>query len=189
MQGRTLEAFLIALALLAPVAAHAGWHETASAFDQNRLARLEEARSRGLAEAGDVGAAREALDAPATGGSVTGAWRCRTIKLGGMTPYVVYSWFRCRVADRGGELIFEKISGSQRMRGTLYPEGGGYVYLGASYVKGERSHAYSGGGASAGARATPDDQIGLLTATAGGARLEMPYPLQESTFDVIEMRR
>ena len=189
MQGRTLEALLMALALLAPVAAHAGWHETASAFDQNRLARLDESRSRGLAEAGDVAAAHEALDAAPTGGSVTGIWRCRTIKLGGMTPYVVYSWFRCRISDRGGELVFEKISGSQHMQGTLYPEGGGYVYLGASTVKGERPHDYSGTGASMGAHATPDDQIGMLTATANGARLEMPYPLQESTFDVIEMKR
>jgi hypothetical protein len=56
-------------------------------------------------------------------------------------------------------------------------------------VKGERAHDYSGTGASMGAHATPDDQIGMLTATANGARLEMPYPLQESTFDVIEMKR
>jgi hypothetical protein len=75
------------------------------------------------------------------------------------------------------------------MGGTLYPEGSGYVYLGASWVKGEHPHRYSGNGASVGAHATPDDQIGRMTATTNGARLEMPYPLQESTFDVIELRR
>jgi hypothetical protein len=64
------------------------------------------------------------------------------------------------------------------------------VYLGASYVIGEKPHAYSGNGAEAGAAATPDDQIGLLSPLADGrARLELPYPLQESTFDVIELRR
>ena len=35
----------------------------------------------------------------------------------------------------------------------------------------------------------PDDQVGMLHATAAGARIEMPFPVQESTFDVIELRR
>ena len=123
MRRRTLETFLIALALVAPAAAEAGWRDEASAFDQNRLARLDEARAKGLAEAG--GAASEVLNAPVTGGSVTGDWRCRTIKLGGMTPSITYSWFRCRISDEGGNLSFEKLSGTQRMQGTLYPEGNG----------------------------------------------------------------
>ena len=84
-------------ALCAPAIASAGWQDQASSFDQGRLARLAEARARGMSEAGDVPAAREALDAQASGGSVTGAWRCRTIKLGGMTRSVVYSWFHCRI--------------------------------------------------------------------------------------------
>jgi hypothetical protein len=29
----------------------------------------------------------------------------------------------------------------------------------------------------------------MMTATANGARLEMPYPVQESIFDVVELRR
>ncbi len=190
MGGRTLKAILVATALVSPAAAQADWHDHASTFDQNRLARLDEARGRALAESGDVAAAHEALDAPAVSrGSLTGTWRCRTIKLGGMTPSMVYSWFRCRITDEGGVLAFEKISGSQRMGGTLYPDGDGYVYLGASWVKGETPHRYSGNGASFGAHATPDDQAGRLTATASGARIEMPYPVQESVFDVIELRR
>ncbi len=64
------------------------------------------------------------------------------------------------------------------------------VYLGASSVTGEPPHAYSGNGASAGATATPDDQIGILTAISSNhLRLEMPYPVQESTFDVLELKR
>jgi hypothetical protein len=184
---QTLNAILVAAAILTPVAAQAGWREEASPFDQSRLARLEEARARGLSESG--GAAQDVLSAPATGGSLVGTWRCRTFKLGGMTAAMQYSWFRCRITDEGGLLHFEKISGSQRMGGTLYPEGNGYVYLGASWVKGEHPHRYSGNGASVGARATPDDQIGMMTATANGARLEMPYPVQESVFDVVELRR
>jgi hypothetical protein len=162
---RTLKAILIASAILTPVAAQAGWQ----------------------AEAG--GTASDVLNAPASGGSLTGSWRCRTIKLGGMTSSKTYSWFRCRISDEGGVLHFEKTSGSQRMGGTLYPDGNSYVYLGASWVKGEHPHGYSGNGASVGSQATPDDQIGRMTATANGARLEMPFPVQESTMDVVELRR
>jgi Domain of unknown function (DUF4893) len=183
----TLKAVLIAAAILIPVAAQANWTDEASSYDQMRLARIDEARSRGLAESD--GAAQEALRAPSTGGSITGNYRCRTIKLGGMTPSKTYSWFHCRVFESGGALRFEKTSGSQRMGGTLYADGDRYVYLGASWVKGETPHRYSGNGAWAGAAVTPDDQIGQMTATAGGARLEMPFPVQESTFDVVELRR
>ena len=184
---RTLKAILIASALLVPVAAEAGWQDDATSFDQSRLARLDEARSQAMAESG--GAASDALNAPVSGGSLTGSWRCRTIKLGGMTSSKTYSWFHCRVFEYNGALRFEKTSGSQRMGGTLYPDGNSYVYLGASWVKGEHPHRYSGNGASVGAQATPDDQIGRMTATANGARLEMPYPVQESTMDVVELRR
>jgi len=128
---------------------------------------------------------------PISGGEARGAWRCRTIKLGGMTPSVVYSWFACRISDRGGHLFFEKISGSQRVSGWLYPDqSGGLVLLGANTVNGEPQRHYSGSGASAGAGATPDDAVGVLTAIgAGHARVEFPYPVQESTFDVIELKR
>ncbi len=189
---------LIILALSA-TAASAGWQDVASPFDQQRLARLGEAKEKALAEAhagtgsGDASAIDAALG-PAShavsGNELLGAWRCRTIKLGGITPYVVYSWFNCRVSERGGGLFFEKTSGSQHTAGFLYPADGGLVYLGASSVTGEPPHAYSGNGASAGAAATPDDQIGILTMiSAGHARLEMPFPLQESTLDVIELKR
>ena len=184
---RTLNAVLVAAAILVPVAAEAGWQEEASSYDQMRLARIDEARSRGLAESN--GAAQDVLNAPATGGSITGNYRCRTIKLGGMTPSKEYSWFHCRVFEYDGELRFEKTSGSQRMAGTLYADGDHYVYLGASWVKGEHPHRYFGNGASVGARTTPDDQIGMLTETHSGAIIEMPYPVQESTMDVVELRR
>jgi hypothetical protein len=182
-----LKAILIASAVLVPVAAQAGWQDEATSFDQSRLARLDEARSQAMAEAG--GAGQDVLSAPASGGSITGSWRCRTIKLGGMTSSKTYSWFHCRVFEYNGALRFEKTSGSQRMAGTLYSDGNSYVYLGASWVKGEHPHRYSGNGASVGAQATPDDQIGRMSATANGARLEIPFPVQESTMDLVELRR
>ncbi|MEI9885425.1 MAG: DUF4893 domain-containing protein [Rhizomicrobium sp.] len=193
--------FKLALALLALSAAPAlaGWQDVATPFDQQRLANLGDAKQKALAEAragsgsGEASAIDSALGpashAPSPG-EIAGSWRCRTIKLGGITPYVVYSWFNCRISNRGGALFFEKTSGSQRTAGFLYSGEGGLVYLGASSVIGEPPHAYSGSGAAAGAAATPDDQIGLLSAIGPGhARLEMPYPVQESTYDVIELKR
>ena len=193
-------AFAAAAALvLSATAAFAGWQDVATQFDQQRLANLGEAKQKGMAEAhggggsGDASAIDSALGPASHAPSpseLTGSWRCRTIKLGGITPYVVYSWFNCRISNRGGGLFFEKTSGSQRTAGFLYPGDSGMVYLGASSVIGEPPHAYSGSGASAGAAATPDDQIGILSSIGPGhARLEMPYPLQESTYDVIELKR
>lgn len=193
---RTLLLIACVLALSA-TAAEAGWRETASAFDQDRLSKLEESKAKALGEAAagsDMGAIHGVLDPaamPTSDGALAGSWRCRTIKVGGITPSVVYAWFNCRISERGGHLFFQKITGSQRTQGWLYPNGDGtFVYLGASSVGPEKPHTYSGNGASAGAPATPDDQIGLLSAIGEGrARIEMPYPLQESTLDVIELKR
>jgi hypothetical protein len=190
---------VLGLVLSAP-AALAGWQDAASAFDASRLGKLSESRAKGISEAEqgapreDLAAIHSVLDAQPTQisvGALTGIWRCRTIKLGGMTPDVIYSWFKCRIGGRDGRLTFEKLTGSQRSYGTLYPDtSGGYVYLGASSVANEPRHFYSGSGASVGAPGTPDDQIGLLLATgAKSARIEFPYPVQESTFDVIELKR
>ena len=200
---RKLEIFAIASLLLVATAANAGWQEQASSFDAQRLSRLDESRAKGLDEAArgapaaDLAAIRSLLEAPAVEASSSageGAWRCRTIKLGGVTPDVVYTWFRCRISLKGGAPYFEKLTGSQRTSGFLYPQGGGFVYLGASFVTAygppEKPPHYSGTGAAVGAHATPDDQIGLLSLLADGrARLELPYPRLESTFDVIELKR
>ena len=191
---------LAATALICADAASASWQEHASAFDANRLAKLEESKTKALAEAekgasqADLAIIHSVLDAKPSGtGSqpLIGAWRCRTIKLGGMTPDVIYSWFRCRISQGDDGYRFRKLTGSQLTNGTLYPDqSGALVYLGATSVKGEPLHSYSGGSTAAGAQATPDDQIGLLVATgADSARLELPYPVQESTFDVIELQR
>jgi hypothetical protein len=178
----------------------AGWQDTASRFDRERLSRIDEARTKALGEAEHGAPARDlsiihaVLDpAPrrASVSSLLGNWRCRTIKLGGITPDVIYTWFRCRISMRGGGPYLQKLTGTQFTNGYLYPDGNGsFVYLGGSSVRGEPRHAYSGNGATAGAPVTPDDQIGLLSVIGPGhARVELPYPLQESTMDVLELRR
>jgi hypothetical protein len=185
-----------ALSLLASTA-FAGWREEASPFDAQRLSQLQESKEKGLQEASagpDMATIHAVLDPrsnPIGASEAAGSWRCRTIKLGGMTPSVVYGWFSCRVSYRGGGLYFQKLSGSQRIAGYLYPdESGGLVLLGANTVKGEPERHYSGNGASVGAPATPDDAVGVMESIGPGhARIEFPYPVQESTFDVVELKR
>jgi len=195
--GRTATRLLPAIVfLLAASTAYAGWQDRASPYDAQRLSRLDEARAKAMQEASAgsdmdvIAPVMNAQGAMPDTRDLVGSWRCRTIKLGGITPSVVYSWFSCRISERGGLLYLQKTSGSQRTSGFLYPGDGGLVYLGASTVNGEKPHAYSGNGASAGAPATPDDQIGLLTMIGPNhARLEMPYPVLESTMDVLELQR
>ena len=186
-----------ALSLLVSTAAFAGWREEASAFDAQRLSQLQESKAKGMQEASagpDMGVINAVLGPhanPMSEGEALGGWRCRTIKLGGMTPSKVYGWFNCRVSHRGGGLYLEKLSGSDRVNGYLYPDqSGGLVLLGANTVKGEPERHYSGNGASVGAPATPDDAVGVMTSIGPGhARVEFPYPVQESTFDVLELKR
>lgn len=195
MDRTALAALLVVAAGV--TAAHAGWQDEATAYDVKRISLLDESKSRGLSEAqsGPDGAMiRSVVESEAVSTSersLVGSWRCRTIKLGGLTSDVVYSWFRCRISERDGGLTFEKVSGTQRLRGRLYENGsGGYVLLGAYSAKREPWHTYSGNTPSMGASATPDDAAGVLVATgSSSARIELPYPMQESVFDVIELRR
>lgn len=210
MKARTLRAGLLVAALAGGTgaavmvggmtAAWAGWQQVANRYDQHRLAQLQQSRAEAMqqAERGapphDLAILHAVLDPapkPVSVRALLGNWRCRTLKLGGITPDVIYDWFRCRISMKGGGPYLEKLTGSQFTNGYLYPfAGGSFIYLGASSVIGEPRHSYPGNGASAGAKATPDDQIGLLTAISPRhLRLEMPYPVQESTMDVLELKR
>ena len=121
----------------------AGWQDTASQFDQQRLSRIDESRAKALAEAERGASATRSFDHPCRSRSraarasvsslLLGNWRCRTIKLGGITPDVIYTWFRCRISMKGGGPYLEKLTGSQYTNGYLYPDGNGsFVYLGGS---------------------------------------------------------
>jgi hypothetical protein len=188
-----------ALTLGIATPALANWQDRASSPDKDRLVQLPQTRARALEDArtgegrGDWRAIprvmqREARSIPAN--AMIGNWRCRQIKLGGMSAYMVYDqWFNCRIRPYNGGLVFEKLNGSQRMGGFLYPENGAWVYLGQSAVRGERIDGYSGRTPSIGAQVTPDDQIGLLTGIGNNhLRLEIPA-VQESLLDVVELVR
>ena len=189
-------AALAALAISAP--ASAGWRDQIASYDAGRLADMADSRERAVQEAehgngtGDFRAIKETFEPQARNvpeRALYGEWHCRQMKLGGMTDYAVFSWFPCRISRAGGGIWFEK-EGTQRMAGYLYPENGVWVYLGAQSARGEPWHRYSGNGASVGAVANPDDQVGVLVGIADNRlRLDIPSPVHESDFDAIELER
>jgi hypothetical protein len=111
-----------------------------------------------------------------------GRYRCRTIKLGGLLPLVIYNYFDCAVHDNGTTI--EKLTGSQRFIGSLTPSGDAMFYAGALHYGDEQPMAYG---------TDPDrDQVGCIVRISGEDekyRLEMPAPRRESTHDVIELVR
>jgi hypothetical protein len=179
--------------------AFAGWQENASPAEIERLNHLPQIRDAAMADAksgqgqGDWRAIPRVIEPegrtiPAS--ALTGKWRCRQIKLGLMSAYMVYDrWFTCSIRSTRGGLLLEKTGGTQRFAGFLYPEQGAWVYLGASSVRGEPRHNYSGAAPALGAQVTPDDQIGLLTGIGDNhLRQEIPA-VQESLLDVVEFAR
>ena len=179
--------------------AFAGWQEDASPAEIDRLNQLPQIRDAAIADSrrgegrGDVRTIAPVMEPqgraiPAD--VLAGDWRCRQFKLGGISSYMVYdAWFTCSIRPYGGGLLLEKTDGSQRFTGLLYPEQGAWVYLGASSVRGEPRHRYSGASPALGAQVTPDDQIGLLTGIGDNhLRLEIPA-VQESLLDVVEFTR
>ena len=179
-------------------AAQAAWQDQITPHDLQRLGHLAEARDYAVKQAqtrsgtGDFRAIKETFEPAAHAvpeSALMGSWRCRQMKLGGMTGYYVFSWFNCRISKVNGGIWLEK-DGTQRMAGFLYPQDGMWVYLGAQSARGEPIHRYSGHVASIGADINPDDQVGALVGIGHNRlRLDMPAPTQESDFDSIEFVR
>jgi Domain of unknown function (DUF4893) len=194
-----IHSVILAAALAAAASpALAGWKEQAAPADIERLVQLPQIREAAIADAlhgdgrGDPRVIAPLMQPEGRGvpaQALLGNWRCRQVKLGRMTSYMVYdSWFTCNIRHTPSGLILQK-EGTQRMLGFLYPENGAWVYLGASSAKGEPWHNYSGNAPSLGASVTPDDQIGLLTGI-GNNRLRLEIPaVQESLLDVLEFTR
>ncbi len=195
------KASVVAALVLALVSsnAFAGWQEDASPAEIDRINQLPQIRDEALADAksgqgqGDGRAIATVMEPQARtipAEALTGNWRCRQIKLGLMSPYIVYdAWFTCSIRSDGAGLLLEKTGGTQLFAGRLYPEQGAWIYLGASSVRGEPRHRYSGAPPALGAIVTPGDQIGLLTGIGDNhLRLEIPA-VQESLLDVVEFRR
>ena len=200
MGVRTLKIFsALALCLASTPVFAASWQEVAHPADVARLQALPQIRDEAIADAqrgeglGDRNAIPRVLEpqgraVPAS--VLVGNWRCRQMKLGRMSSYIVYdSWFRCNVRPFRDGFLLQKMNGTQRFVGFLYPDRGGWIYVGASSARGEPYHNYSGASPALGAQVTPDDQIGLLTGIGDNhMRLEIPA-IQESLLDVVEFAR
>jgi hypothetical protein len=195
--NKAILALAFSLAFVPP--AFAAWQDQASPADIDRLVQLPQIRAAAIHDArtgqgrGNWRAMAQVMSAdghaiPAR--ALMGNWRCRQMKLGRMASYMVYdAWFACNIRPYKGGLLLQKMNGSQRFVGFLYPENGAWVYLGASSAVGEPYHDYSGRSPSIGAEVTPDDQIGLLTGIGNNhLRLEIPA-IQESLLDVVEFAR
>ncbi|MBL8584428.1 MAG: DUF4893 domain-containing protein, partial [Rhizobiaceae bacterium] len=117
------------------------------AYDATFAAALTEARASGSKD--DVKVLDGLVDADKlsfSGFDLTGDWRCRTIKAGGLASLVVYGWFKCRVTDDGSGWRLEKLSGSQRTTGRFYDDGESrLIYLGSFSVNDEMPVPYASG--------------------------------------------
>ncbi len=188
---------LLPLLLLLPATA---WAEPIlrpadSARLENLDAAFGNAAMQALAsgEAEDVAALTHALSGQpqvAFSADLQGDWSCRTIKLGGVSPLVAYSPFKCRftATDRG--FSFEKLTGSQLTRGEITLRDGRAVYAGVGYVRGETPPDYADLPAdfTSGGQVQSDVAV-FQRISPTRARLLFPSPAVESDFDILELTR
>ncbi|EPX87510.1 hypothetical protein ruthe_00581 [Rubellimicrobium thermophilum DSM 16684] len=183
----------------APVLSHGALQGIRPA-DRGRLDSADAALGRALAGAlaegapGDVALLVEAMRGAPGPLDPAGDWSCRVLKLGGLLPLTVYAPFRCRIAPAGeGVWHLEKLSGSQRLSGTIAAADGPALYTGVGFVEGGPATDYAG--------LPPDDQEpvepGQTHAQVGffeqvsprSARLLLPSPILESRFDILWLTR
>lgn len=163
-----------------------------SGRDFSRLHSIDQSRIKGMAEAmlGENQSERVILKELYGMGIGTpkvvpaGNYKCRTIKLGGISSLVSYSFFDCRVSLVADQLHIEKLTGSQRFTGSLFVQDTGVAYKGASHYGYEEPRAYG--------QDVEHDQVGCLFDALGKPTsmiLELPAPQFESLHDVIELVR
>lgn len=165
--------------------------------DARRLERLDEAYGRALREAlgggerADVAVLVAALSgrpretAPE---ALAGDWSCRVVKVGGITPLT----FRCQVSVAGGRVLLDKVTGSQRLRGTIHRDGERLVLLGAGYIAGDPAPDYAALPEVIDPAASPQVTAapGIVEMTGPDrGRILFPYPMLESTLDVLVLSR
>jgi len=191
----SLRASILAFILVVPTGtalADGEFNRLITAADRARMEKYGETRKEALAEAKAGGSEEDLkiLDSVVnkearswSGFDMTGTWQCRTIKAGGLLPLVVYGWFKCKVTDDGSGWKLEKVSGSQRTKGSFYDGGDKRLtYLGSFFIDGEPAKPYGSG---------PDsDQFAYVFRTGTKTfRMEFPAPAYESKLDVMEFRR
>ncbi len=177
------------------VTATIDWRAVATKADRERLrewrgawlAALAQARAGGAGTTLVADPALYALDAALPDPlPPAGEYRCRTIKLGakgtGGLRFVAYPFFRCRVSVRDGGVSLEKLTGSQRGVGIIYPhDQSRAVFLGTMALGDERGAVRYGRDASR-------DMAGWVERIAPSRwRIALPYPAFESTLDLLDL--
>lgn len=162
-----------------------------TAADKARLDKYGETRKAALeeAKAGDPSEVKQLNDLLArplvafSDKDLTGNWKCRTIKAGGISPLVIYGWFKCKVTDDGSGWRLTKITGSQRTTGRFFDDNEKRaIYLGSFSVNNDKPKPYASGPES--------DQIGYaFRNSASEWRIEFPAPYYESKLDIMEFKR
>ncbi|WP_192255863.1 DUF4893 domain-containing protein [Mesorhizobium silamurunense] len=191
MTPRLLLAAFCLIGFAVPAHADGEVQKLITAADKARLDKYGETRKAALeeAKAGDPAEVKQ-LDAllakPLVAFSdkhLTGNWTCRTIKAGGLSPLVIYGWFKCKVSDDGSGWRLQKISGSQRTTGRFFDDGEKRaIYLGSFSVNDDKAKPYGSGPES--------DQVGYaFRNSATEWRIEFPAPHYESKLDIMEFKR
>ena len=191
MTPRLLFAALGLVALILPAHADGEVQKLITAADKARLDKYGETRKAALdeAKAGDPAEVKqldELLARPLVAFSdkdLTGNWKCRTIKVGGLSPLIIYGWFKCKMSDDGSGWKLEKITGSQRTTGRFFDDNEKRaIYLGAFSVNDDKPKPYGSGPES--------DQVGYaFRNSATQWRIEFPAPYYESKLDIMEFKR
>ena len=171
------------------------WREIATPGDRDRLRGWRDTFSKAVAAARKAGHAAEidregrlldpdgALANPAI---PDGRYRCRVTKLGarndGLLDYVAYPAFTCVVGRDGAVQRLDKIGGSQRYVGVIFPNDAmQHVFLG-TLVLGDETRAMRYGQDETRNVAGYVERIGDRR-----WRLVMPRPHYESLTDVMEL--
>jgi hypothetical protein len=170
------------------------WRETVSAEDRERLrdwrkifvGAISSARATGHGAEIEREGALLKPDAAIGGPIPDGMYRCRVIKVGaktaGMLDYVSYPAFTCRIRPSHGLQRLDKLSGSQRYVGLIFPNDGlRQVFLG-TLVLGDETRAMQ-------YRQDPTRDVAGYVERIGPIRwrLVMPQPRFESQLDVMEL--
>jgi len=152
-------------------------------YGETRKAALEEAKAGDPAEVSELNALLAKPLVAFSDKDLTGNWQCRTIKVGGISPLVIYGWFKCKVTDDGSGWRLEKVSGSQRTKGRFFDDGEKRaIYLGSLSVNDDPAKPYGSGPQS--------DQVGYaFRNSASEWRIEFPAPYYESKLDIMEFKR
>jgi hypothetical protein len=169
------------------------WQSVATEDDRQRLRDWRTAFTRAIAQARSTNAADLAREGrllepdAALGGPIpNGDYRCRVIKVGakndGLLNYIAYPAFRCRISQQGPLQHFDKLSGSQRHHGAIYPADQLRTAFLGTLVLGDETIAYQYG-------RDPERDLAGWVERIGEQRwrLILPYPRYESTLDVIEL--